>query len=239
MLKKAVWIAVGSMFFLLLAILIAPHFVDLGYFKRTYLPLIEESLNRRLDVGEVRLRLVPTPSIQLSQLKIFDNAPFGDHMFFSAEQVRLRHRALADEREALARASLLGLMPEDPHAHLHHRALPNVAPVRVRERVLRVWSNVSASLLLAGCAVIVLGVGGPLLPALAGLAVVILCTEAFARGHLLQFIAGLLALAVAGAAIWLITLAAIGHWRVAAAILFVLAALALLLVNVRDFFSKR
>jgi hypothetical protein len=157
----------------------------------------------------------------------------------AVEQVRLRQRALADEREALARASLLGLMPEDPHAHLHHRALPNVAPVRTRQRVLRVWSNISASLLLAGCAVIVLGVGGPLLPALAGLAVVILCTEAFARGHLLQFIAGLLAVAVAGAAIWLITLAAIGHWRVAAAVLFVLAALALLLVNVRDFFSKR
>jgi thiol:disulfide interchange protein len=157
----------------------------------------------------------------------------------AVEQVRLRHRALADEHEALARASVLGLMPEDPHAHLHHRALPNVAPVRTRKRVLRIWSNISASLLLAGCAVIVLGVGGPLLPALAGLAVVILCTEAFARGHLLQFIAGLVAVAVAAAAIWLVALAAIGHWRVAAAVLFVLAALALLLVNIRDFFSKR
>lgn len=93
-LRKAVWITVGSIL-LLLAILIAPHFVDLGYFKRTYLPLIEESLNRRLDVGEVRLRLVPTPSIQLSQLKIFDNAPFADHVFFSAEQVRLRLKLLS------------------------------------------------------------------------------------------------------------------------------------------------
>ena len=54
----------------------------------------------------------------------------------------------------------------------------NVAPVGTRQRVLRVWSNISAPLLLAGCAVIVLGVGGPLLSALAGLAVVILCTEA-------------------------------------------------------------
>jgi hypothetical protein len=36
-------------------ILIGPHFVDLGLFKRTYLPLVEEALNRRLDVGEVRL----------------------------------------------------------------------------------------------------------------------------------------------------------------------------------------
>ena len=69
---------------LLLAILITPQFIDLGYFKRTYLPLIEESLNRRLDVGEVRLRLVPTPSIQLSQLKIYDNAPFVEQVFFSA-----------------------------------------------------------------------------------------------------------------------------------------------------------
>ncbi|MGH3523549.1 MAG: hypothetical protein ACRDU4_12175, partial [Mycobacterium sp.] len=64
-------------------------------------------------------------------------------------------------------------------------------------------------------------------------------TEAFARGHLLQFIAGLLAVALAATAIGIITLAAIGHWRVAAAALFVLAALALLFVNIRDFFSKR
>src|ERR1051325_924178 len=94
-LRKAAWIGFGGTFLLLLAILIAPHFVDLGYFKRTYLPLIEESLNRRLDVGEVRLRLLPTPSIQLSQLKIYDNAPFADHIFFSAEQVRLRLKFLS------------------------------------------------------------------------------------------------------------------------------------------------
>ena len=93
-LRKAAWIAAGGTFLLLLAILITPQFIDLGYFKRTYLPLIEESLNRRLDVGEVRLRLVPTPSIQLSQLKIYDNAPFVEHVFFSAEQVRLRVKFL-------------------------------------------------------------------------------------------------------------------------------------------------
>lgn len=157
----------------------------------------------------------------------------------SVEQVRLRHRALTDEREALERASLLGLAPEDPHAHLRHRALPNVDPIRARKRVLRVWSNVSASLLLAGFAVIVLGEGWALLPTVAGLALVILCAEAFARGHLLQFIAGLLVAVLAGVTIWVITLAAIGHWRVAAAALFVLAALALLFANIRDFFSKR
>ena len=89
-LKKAAWIGLGIIGFLVALILIGPHFVDLGLFKRTYLPLVEEALNRRLDVGEVRLSLVPTPSIRLSNLKVFDPPAFAENTFFSAEQVRLR-----------------------------------------------------------------------------------------------------------------------------------------------------
>ncbi len=58
------------------------------------MPLVEEALNRRVDVAEVRLSLVPTPSIQLSRLRVFDNPPFADNTFFSAEQVRLRLKLL-------------------------------------------------------------------------------------------------------------------------------------------------
>ena len=53
-LKKAAWIGLGIIGFLFALILIGPHFVDLGLFKRTYLPLVEEALNRRLDVPRVR-----------------------------------------------------------------------------------------------------------------------------------------------------------------------------------------
>jgi hypothetical protein len=154
-------------------------------------------------------------------------------------QLRLRRRVLADEREALARASLLGLPPEDPHAHLRHHALPNVDPARTRKRVLHTWSTISVSFLLAGLAVIVLGQGGALLPELAGLALVMLCAEAFARGHLVQFAAGLLAAAIVVVAAWAVTLAAIGNWRVGVAALLALAALVLLVANIRDFFIKR
>ncbi|MGZ4639736.1 MAG: hypothetical protein ACXV2J_11850, partial [Actinomycetes bacterium] len=157
----------------------------------------------------------------------------------SVEEVRVRRHALGEERQALACASLRGLPREDPHAHLRHRALPNVDPVRTRKRVLRVWSAVSASFLLVGLAVIVLGRGGALLPALAGLALVMLCAEAFARGHLAQFVAGLLAAAVMVAAVWTVTQAAAGNWRLAVAVLLVLAAVVLLLANIRDFFVKR
>ena len=112
-------------------------------------------------------------------------------------------------------------------------------PVRTRRRVLRVWSAVSASFLLAGLAVVILGHLGEYLPVVGGLAVIMLCAEAFARGHLGRFVAELLAAAVVAAAVWLAAWAALGHWRTAAAALLILAATMLLLANLRDFFVKR
>jgi AsmA protein len=90
--KKAAWLALALFGLLLALLLVVPHFVDLGRFKRAYLPRVEDALNRRLDVGEVRLSLVPTPSIRLSHLKVFDTEAYAGNTFFSAEQVRLRLR---------------------------------------------------------------------------------------------------------------------------------------------------
>ncbi|HEY2551695.1 MAG TPA: hypothetical protein VGI64_14085 [Streptosporangiaceae bacterium] len=154
-------------------------------------------------------------------------------------QARARRQQLAEEREALASAPAGRLAPEDPHAHLRHRAQPNVDPARTRSRVLRAWSAVSASILLAGLAAVILGHFGALLPAVGGLALVMLCTEAFARGHLAHFIAVLLGLAVLVGAAWLAAQAVIGNWRLAAAVALIAAAVALLLANIRDFFVRR
>ena len=71
------------------------------------------------------------------------------------------------------------------------------------------------------------------------LAVVMLCAEAFARGHLGRFVAELLAAAVVAVAVWLAVWAALGHWRTAVAALLIVAAVLLLLANIRDFFVKR
>ena len=157
----------------------------------------------------------------------------------SVEQVRAQRQALAEEKAALARASAAGLAQEDSHAHLRHRAIPNVDPARTRSRVLRAWSAVSASVFLAGLAVVILDHVGSLLPAFAGLAFVMLSIEAFARGHLWQFIGGLVAAAVVGALGWLAAQAINGNWRLAVAVLLLVAALAVLLANIRDFFRKR
>jgi len=122
---------------------------------------------------------------------------------------------------------------------LRHRALPNVDPVHTRSRVLGVWSGISASVLLAGAAVVILGHFGPLLPAFGGLAVAMLCIEAFAQRHLWQFVAGLIAAAAVALAAFLVAEAVIGNWRIAVAVVLIFAAVVLLLANIRSFFVRR
>jgi len=93
-LKKGLLI-VGSLLAALLAtVLIAPHFVDLGLFKQTYLPLIEDALGRRVDVGAVHLRLIPTPSVQISKLRVSDSQSLAGGELFAAQQLQLKLRFL-------------------------------------------------------------------------------------------------------------------------------------------------
>ena len=89
---KYALLSVAALIVLGTALLLAPHFVDLALFKSTYLPALEEAMNRRLDVGEVRLSLVPRPSIRIAGFTIFETAPSTGKIFFSAEQVHLRLR---------------------------------------------------------------------------------------------------------------------------------------------------
>ncbi|HEU4344980.1 MAG TPA: AsmA-like C-terminal region-containing protein [Candidatus Binatia bacterium] len=88
--KKAFGIGAAALLVPIAAVLIVPALVDLGFFKSTYLALLEESLHRRVDLGEVRLALLPSPSIRISNLKIFDGPVFPENTFFAAEQIRLR-----------------------------------------------------------------------------------------------------------------------------------------------------
>jgi uncharacterized protein involved in outer membrane biogenesis len=88
--KKALIVGATVLAVLIAAVVVLPGFVDLGQFKSTYLPLIEETLQRRIDVGEVRLTLVPTPSIRLSKLKVSGTPALPAETFFAAQEVQLR-----------------------------------------------------------------------------------------------------------------------------------------------------
>lgn len=88
--KLAFWAATALMLTAVAALFFVPAFVDLDIFRKSYLPLVEEALQRRVRVGEVRLSLLPTPSIRLSDFEIADGPAFPDNTFFVAQQLRLR-----------------------------------------------------------------------------------------------------------------------------------------------------
>jgi AsmA protein len=88
--KRALFITVGVLVLLVLAAILVPPFIDLGAHKGRYLPLVEQALQRKVDVGEIRLRIVPSPAIRLSAVQVSDNPAFSKDSFFSAEKVSLR-----------------------------------------------------------------------------------------------------------------------------------------------------
>ena len=92
--RKAVWFTTVPVALICGALLTVPAFIDLGIFKASYLPLLEDALHRRLDVSEVRLSLLPTPSIRLSNLKVSDSPATAANTFFAAEQLQLRLKFL-------------------------------------------------------------------------------------------------------------------------------------------------
>ncbi len=88
--KRALLIAAAVLMLLVAAVVVIPPFIDLGKYKARYLPLAEHALNRKVDVGEIRLRIVPSPAIRLSALRIADDPAFSNEAFFTAERMSLR-----------------------------------------------------------------------------------------------------------------------------------------------------
>ena len=85
--RKILLIAAGILILLAVAVIFVPPLIDLGAYKGRYLPQVEEALRRKVDVGEIRLRIVPSPAIRVSALQVSDNPAFSKDPFFSAEAV--------------------------------------------------------------------------------------------------------------------------------------------------------
>src|SRR4051794_2059199 len=79
--KRALIIAGAIVVLLLAAVVAVPPLVDLGAYKARYLPLAEQALNRKVDVREIRLRVLPSPAIRLTGLSVADNPAFSTAPF--------------------------------------------------------------------------------------------------------------------------------------------------------------
>ncbi|MGH7770697.1 MAG: AsmA family protein [Candidatus Binatia bacterium] len=92
--KKALWIGIGLLAVVVVAVLLLPFFIDLGTHKARYLPLVEDALQRKVDIGQVRLRIIPAPSIRISALNVADNPAFSKEAFFTAQQISIQLKFL-------------------------------------------------------------------------------------------------------------------------------------------------
>lgn len=147
-------------------------------------------------------------------------------------QLRAERRAVDVEREHLRRPSRS--RPVGPHAHLRRRILPNAYRSRPH-RVLRVWSEISLSVLLGLLGLALLFDVVPGYQALPDAILVVLAVEALLRRRLLLF---LLSVAVlAGMVVLLILLAT--NFRLGIGALAVLAALAIGYANLRSLLVRR
>jgi len=90
--KKALIVVVGILILLILAVVVVPPLIDLGAYKGRYLPLAEQALGRKIDVGQIRLRIIPSPAIRLSGLTVADNPAFSKEPFFAVQEMQLRLR---------------------------------------------------------------------------------------------------------------------------------------------------
>jgi hypothetical protein len=143
--------------------------------------------------------------------------------------------SLAEERRAHV-ATLAGpIEPEAPQAHVRRPHQPYVQEQERRTRFLRLWAALSIPLVLAAVIVVVL-LASPFVFIVEIVALVLLFTgvEAIARRRLLSFVASTILLLATAAVIVLLVLLFLKHWRTAIAALVGVAALALLIGNLRD-----
>jgi hypothetical protein len=143
---------------------------------------------------------------------------------------RLTAVRLRDERQRMVRALSEGLPEAGPHAHLSHRRKPIAASERGRSWFLSAWAVVSTPILLLLAATLFLG-GDFSRPWLAaGILVLVLGVEAFARGYFLAFIWRVLLLfAIAN-----LVVAFFQNWQFVMAAVLVTLAIVVFIVNIRD-----
>ena len=137
--------------------------------------------------------------------------------------LRRRQAVLQDQLEAVGRLRVDQLPPDPVHAHLRHRAVPLDQEGGGRERLLRVWSAATTSLLLAALGLVLLWQGGPVLTPVIVIALVMLVVEAALRRRLLRLVLGFLGVAVAVVAVYAVVSIVLGNLRLGVGLSLLLA----------------
>jgi AsmA protein len=78
---KKTFVVLGALVLLLLIVLLLPFLIDLNAYQARYLPILEESLNRKVTVKDLRLTLIPRIGVHISGFTIMDDPLFSTGPF--------------------------------------------------------------------------------------------------------------------------------------------------------------
>jgi len=78
---KKVFAVLGALVLLLLIVILLPFLIDLNAYQARYLPILEESLNRKVTVKDLRLTLLPRIGVHISGFTIMDDPLFSTGPF--------------------------------------------------------------------------------------------------------------------------------------------------------------
>ena len=125
---------------------------------------------------------------------------------------------------------------EPPDAHLSGAppTLVRDREERERRRLLRVWAAVSTPLLVLTIVVLLIGPPWAFVTSVGVFLVAFLAVEAAARGRLLGFAGGLVSAVLTVAVVIAFAAGLVSNWRVVLAVVLGLAALVLLVSNIRE-----
>lgn len=85
---KTLFITVGLIVVLLIvAVLLLPFLVDLNTYKNQYQPMIEEALNRKITLNDMRLTLIPRIGVRIAGFTVMDDPTFSHTPFASLDSL--------------------------------------------------------------------------------------------------------------------------------------------------------
>jgi AsmA protein len=91
---KIVMILVGVLLIVVVAVVLLPFLIDLNQYQDRYRPLIEEALNRKVELKDIRLTIVPRLGARMAGFTVMDDPSFSRQAFASLASLDVGVRLL-------------------------------------------------------------------------------------------------------------------------------------------------
>ena len=74
---------------LLLLVLALPYLLDLNRYREHYIPLVEQALDRKIEIGHIRLMWFPSLGLHIDNAKIYDDPSISQESFIAVSSIEV------------------------------------------------------------------------------------------------------------------------------------------------------